>query len=72
MLLIDNAATAAVLTMPDVVSVLEQTYRDLAAGEAVCRPRIDMRIPTGEGHGVYQWGSMEGGSAASGGTTRSG
>jgi alanine dehydrogenase len=65
-LLIDNAATAAVLTMPDVVDVLERTYRELAAGEAVCRPRIDLRIPTGEGDRIYQWGTMEGGSAASG------
>ena len=55
MLLIDNATTAAVLEMPDVVAVLEQTYRDLAAGEAVCRPRIDLRLPTGEGNRVYQW-----------------
>jgi alanine dehydrogenase len=66
MLLIDNAVTAGVLRMPDVVTVLVQTYRDLAAGEAVCRPRIDLRIPVGEGDRVYQWGSMEGGSAASG------
>ena len=67
MLLIDNAVTAGVLRMPDVVTVLEQTYRDLAAGEAVAPPpRIDLRIPVGEGDRVYQWGSMEGGSAASG------
>ena len=65
-LLIDNAVTASVLRMPDVVAVLEETYRDLAAGEAVCRPRIDLRIPVGDGDRVYQWGSMEGGSAASG------
>lgn len=66
MLVIDNAATASVLTMPDVVNVLEQAYRDLAAGEAICRPRIDMRLPTGDGDQIYQWGTMEGGSAASG------
>ena len=66
MLLIDNATTAEVLTMPDVVQVLERTYRDLAAGEAVCRPRIDLRLPVGDGRAVYQWGTMEGGSAASG------
>lgn len=65
MLLIDNAATASVLTMPAVVDVLERTYRDLAAGEAICRPRIDLRFPVDE-RAVYQWGSMEGGSAASG------
>lgn len=66
MLLIDNATTAAVLEMPAVVEVLEQAYRDLAAGEAICRPRIDMRFPVPGGDAVYQWGAMEGGSAASG------
>jgi alanine dehydrogenase len=66
MLLIDNEATASVLTMPAVVSVLEQAYRDLAAGHAVCRPRIDMRFPVGDSRSVYRWGSMEGGSASSG------
>jgi alanine dehydrogenase len=66
MLLIDNEATARVLTMPAVVAVLEETYRDLAAGDVLCRPRIDMRFPVGDGGSVYQWGTMEGGSAASG------
>ena len=66
MLLIDNATTSTVLTMSDVVDVLERSYRELATGEALCRPRIDMRFPTGDGDAVYQWGTMEGGSAASG------
>lgn len=66
MLLIDNATTASVLAMPEVITLLETTYRDLAAGEAVCRPRIDIRIPAGQGQTVYQWGTMEGGSATSG------
>ena len=66
MLFIDNEVVAAVLEMPDVVAVLEQAYRDLAAGDAICRPRIDMRFPTGQDQQVYQWGTMEGGSAASG------
>ncbi len=65
MLLIDNETTASVLAMPDVVAVLEQAYRDLAAGEAICRPRIDMRLPIDD-RAIYQWGTMEGGSAASG------
>ncbi|WP_347058373.1 hypothetical protein ABC795_16845 [Blastococcus sp. HT6-30] len=65
MLLIDNEATASVLEMPSVISVLEQAYRELVAGEAVCRPRIDMRLPVDD-RSVYQWGTMEGGSAASG------
>ena len=66
MLLIDNAAVAAVLEMPAVIGVLEQAYRDLATGDAVCRPRIDVRLPTGHDQQVYQWGSMEGGSVTSG------
>lgn len=65
MLLIDNEATAAVLEMPAVVEVLERAYRDLAAGEALCRPRIDMRFPVDE-RAIYQWGTMEGGSTTSG------
>ncbi|MDP9392370.1 MAG: ornithine cyclodeaminase family protein [Actinomycetota bacterium] len=64
-LLIDNETTASVLAMPDVVTALEQAYRDLAAGEAICRPRIDMRLPIDD-RAIYQWGTMEGGSAASG------
>ncbi|HET8614127.1 MAG TPA: hypothetical protein VFL94_01285 [Actinomycetales bacterium] len=66
MLLIDNDVTSQVLTMPDVVRVLEGAYRDLAAGEAVCRPRIDLRLPAGHDEAVYQWGTMEGGSTSSG------
>ena len=65
MLLIGNDVTAEVLRMSDVVTVLERAYRELAAGEAICRPRIDMRFPVGEDR-VYQWGTMEGGSASSG------
>jgi alanine dehydrogenase len=64
-LLIDNQATASVLAMPAVVAVLEQAYRELASGEALCRPRIDLRFPVDQ-TAVYQWGTMEGGSAASG------
>lgn len=65
MLMIDNLTTSAVLTMPAVVEVLEQAYRDLASGEALCRPRIDMRFPVDE-QAIYQWGTMEGGSTTSG------
>jgi ornithine cyclodeaminase/alanine dehydrogenase-like protein (mu-crystallin family) len=65
-LLIDNETTASVLAMTDVITALEQAYRELAAGDAICRPRIDLRFPVGDGRSVYQWGTMEGGSAASG------
>jgi alanine dehydrogenase len=61
-LFLSNADVARVLTMPGTISALEQAYADVAAGEAVCRPRIDMRIPTADPAKNYQWGSMEGGS----------
>jgi alanine dehydrogenase len=51
-----------VLTMRATIDALEQAYADVAAGEAVCRPRIDIRIPTASPAKNYQWGSMEGGS----------
>jgi alanine dehydrogenase len=65
MLVLDNKVTAEVLTMPDVVRALEESYRDLADGEGVCRPRIDLNLPV-DGTRVYRWGTMEGGSARSG------
>ncbi len=46
------------------IAALEQAYADLARGEAVCRPRIDIRIPTSDPSRCYQWGTMEGGSTA--------
>jgi ornithine cyclodeaminase/alanine dehydrogenase-like protein (mu-crystallin family) len=61
-LLIDNAVVQQVLTPEATRRALEQAYRDLASGEGVCRPRIDIRIPTAEAGKVYQWGTMEGGS----------
>ena len=66
MLLINNDEVARVLTMPMAMDVLEDAYQQLARKDSVCRPRIDIRIPTGEGDRFYQWGTMEGGSAASG------
>jgi alanine dehydrogenase len=61
-LLIDNEVVRRVLTPAAVRRALESAYRDLASGEAVCRPRIDIRIPTRDPEKFYQWGTMEGGS----------
>lgn len=61
-LLIDNDIVRRVLSPAAVRRALESAYRDLASGEAVCRPRIDIRIPTRDPAKFYQWGSMEGGS----------
>ena len=61
-LIINNDVVAQVLTMEDTIAALETSYRNLFLGEAVCRPRIDIRIPTSDPTKNYQFGSMEGGS----------
>jgi len=63
-LIINNHEVAQLLTMEDTLAALEQSYLQLAAQEAVCRPRIDIRIPTSDPARNYQWGTMEGGSTA--------
>jgi len=63
-LIINNAVVSQVLTMRDTIAALEESYRHLVSGEAVCRPRIDIRIPTRDPTRRYQFGSMEGGSTA--------
>src|ERR1041385_1130528 len=63
-LIINNQEVERLLTMEDTIAALEQSYLALAAGEAVCRPRIDIRIPTSDPAKNYQWGTMEGGSTA--------
>jgi ornithine cyclodeaminase/alanine dehydrogenase-like protein (mu-crystallin family) len=63
-LIINNAEVAKILTMEDTMAALEEAYLALAKREAVCRPRIDIRIPTSDPSKNYQWGTMEGGSTA--------
>jgi len=63
-LIINNQEVEKVLTVADTMAALEKSYLQLAAGEAVCRPRIDIRIPTSDPARNYQWGTMEGGSTA--------
>ena len=63
-LFINNDVVSQVLTMEHTIAALEASYRDIASGEAVCRPRIDIRIPTSDSARMYQFGSMEGGSTA--------
>src|ERR1700741_4455991 len=63
-LIINNADVAKVLTMETTLEALEESYLQLAAKEAVCRPRIDIRIPTSDPAKNYQWGTMEGGSTS--------
>lgn len=64
-LLINNDVVAQVLKMPEAIEALESAYRQHVMGQAVCRPRVDIQIDRPEGEkadGVYQWGTMEGGS----------
>ncbi|HUY01784.1 MAG TPA: hypothetical protein VMV33_00730 [Rhodocyclaceae bacterium] len=63
-LLLNNSEVQQVLTPQMAMQALRLAYRQLIDGEAVCRPRIDIRIPTATPGRFYQWGSMEGGSTA--------
>ncbi|HET7680780.1 MAG TPA: hypothetical protein VFK79_11680 [Xanthobacteraceae bacterium] len=63
-LIINNHEVEKVLTMETTIAALEESYKNLAIGEAVCRPRIDIRIPTSDPKKNYQWGTMEGGSTS--------
>ena len=62
-LLLDNEDVRAVLTMDVTIRALDEAYTRLAAGDAGCRPRIDIRIPTDDADKTYRWGTMEGGAA---------
>ena len=62
MLFLNNDDVKQVLTMELTMNALDQTYRELARQQAVCRPRIDLQIPTSDPDKIYQWGTMEGGS----------
>ena len=64
MLLLNNADVAGVLTMEVTMGALEDAYRELTDRRAVCRPRIDIQIPTRDPAKIYQWGTMEGGSTS--------
>lgn len=66
MLFLSNDDVRRVLTMEMTLEALDAAYRQLSRGEAVCRPRIDIQIPTRDPSRVYQWGTMEGGSISPG------
>ena len=61
-LILNNEDVQSVLTMEVTMSALERAYIELMRQEAVCRPRIDIQIPTRDQEKIYQWGTMEGGS----------
>ena len=63
-LILNNDDMKAVLTMETTMKALEEAYREISRNEAVCRPRIDIQIPTEDPKKIYQWGTMEGGSTS--------
>lgn len=63
-LILNNDDVKQVLTMKITMEALEKAYGELAREEAVCRPRIDIQIPTKNAEKIYQWGTMEGGSTS--------
>jgi len=65
-LFLNNDDVRRVLTMEMTLNALDAAYQQLATGEAVCRPRIDIQIPTRDPSRLYQWGTMEGGSTTPG------
>ena len=64
LLILDNNDVSKLLTVDAAIEALETSYRGLPSGETVCRPRIDIKIPTSDPGKIYQWGTMEGGSTS--------
>lgn len=64
MIILNNDDIQRALTVEMTITALETAYRQLIEQEAVCRPRIDIRIPTKTPGRFYQWGTMEGGSTS--------
>lgn len=63
-LILNNDDVKSVLTMEITIKALEEAYHQIARREAVCRPRVDIQIPTKDPQKMYQWGTMEGGSVS--------
>lgn len=63
-LILNNDDVKAVLTMDITMQALEKAYLEMINREAVCRPRIDVQVPTQDPRKIYQWGTMEGGSTS--------
>ena len=62
MLFINNEEVEKVLTMEDILRVLEDGHRELARGELAGRPRVDVYTETRDAEKFHRWGTMEGSS----------
>jgi alanine dehydrogenase len=63
MKVINNSDVSRLVTQEEVTRALESAYQDFFNGTAVCRPRVDVEIPSSSPDRFYRWGTMEGGSA---------
>ena len=61
MKVINNSDVARLVSQDEVTRTLETAYQDLFSGKAVCRPRVDVEIPSSDPDRFYRWGTMEGG-----------
>jgi len=59
-LILSNEEIDQILTMPDCIDVLEDAYRELAAGRGVIRPRSDSLAPTELEGAVYALKTADG------------
>ncbi len=62
MLFISNEEVEKVLTVEDTLRVLERGHRELARGELVSRPRVDIYTERHAKDKFHRWGTMEGSS----------
>ena len=59
MKVINNSDVARLVSQDEVTRTLETAYQDLFSGKAVCRPRVDVEIPSSDPDRFYRWGTME-------------
>lgn len=59
-LILSNEEVDDVLVMDDCIAILEETYRELAAGKGISRVRSDCLTPTSHPDAIYGLKSMDG------------
>lgn len=59
-LILSNKDVEQLLTMPECIAALEQSYVELAEGRGLTRTRSDCLVPSGEEHSHYSLKTMDG------------
>lgn len=65
-LFLNNDDVKAVLTIQTTIELLEEAYKQIIKGEAVCSPPVDVDVPSSRPDQHYRWGLMMGASRVSG------